>query len=163
MFKPIVLTVIGANRPGLVERLSAVISQHAGNWTESRMARLANQFTGMLLANVPEERIAALQENLAGLAGEGLSITLQDAVSGNAKTKPGIIFLELLGQDRPGIVREISHLLAGSQISIDTLETHVSSASGRERTCSRRAPRSLFPTMSMSMISMNCWRILAMS
>ena len=49
------LTVIGPDRPGLVEAIAAVIARHGANWEESRMAQLGGQFAGMLRVTAPEE------------------------------------------------------------------------------------------------------------
>ncbi|NCF90353.1 MAG: glycine cleavage system protein R, partial [Verrucomicrobiaceae bacterium] len=48
----VILTVIGADKPGLVERLATIVADHHGNWLESRMARLAGQFAGILQVEV---------------------------------------------------------------------------------------------------------------
>ena len=47
----LVLTVIGRDRPGLVDTLSGVVAEHGGNWEESRMAHLADRFAGSPLAD----------------------------------------------------------------------------------------------------------------
>ena len=47
MTKSLVMTILGPDRPGLVESLSSTIATHDGNWLESRMAQLAGHFTGM--------------------------------------------------------------------------------------------------------------------
>ena len=44
----LVLTVIGADRPGLVEALSKTVADHGASWLESRMAHLAGHFVGLL-------------------------------------------------------------------------------------------------------------------
>jgi glycine cleavage system regulatory protein len=41
MATSLVVTVIGNDRPGIVERLSEVVLAAEANWEESRMARLA--------------------------------------------------------------------------------------------------------------------------
>jgi glycine cleavage system regulatory protein len=56
----LILTVIGADRPGLVEALAATIATHQGNWLESRMAHLAGKFAGILRLEVADERADAL-------------------------------------------------------------------------------------------------------
>ncbi|HPG28427.1 MAG TPA: ACT domain-containing protein, partial [Myxococcota bacterium] len=48
MARALVLTVIGEDRPGLVEDLSGLIASHDGSWDESRMARLAGHFAGVV-------------------------------------------------------------------------------------------------------------------
>ena len=50
----LVLTVVGDDRPGLVDALSGVIAAHDGNWEQSRMAHLAQKFAGILLVQVPD-------------------------------------------------------------------------------------------------------------
>src|SRR3990167_11495407 len=49
----LVLTVIAQDQPGLVERIAQCISEHGGNWLESRMSRMAGQFAGILRVDVP--------------------------------------------------------------------------------------------------------------
>jgi glycine cleavage system regulatory protein len=44
----LVLTVIGDDRPGLVERLSAAIGKHGGNWLQSSMSHLSGKFAGIV-------------------------------------------------------------------------------------------------------------------
>ena len=56
----LVLTLIGPDRPGLVEAVAEVIAGHGGNWLESRMAHLAGQFAGILRVEVPGAQVAPL-------------------------------------------------------------------------------------------------------
>ncbi|MGB4246421.1 MAG: ACT domain-containing protein, partial [Pseudohongiellaceae bacterium] len=44
----LVLTIIGDDKPGLVELLSETIARHSGNWLESNMSHLAGKFAGIL-------------------------------------------------------------------------------------------------------------------
>ena len=43
---PLVITIIGIDRPGLVESVAVAVADHGGSWVESRMSRLAGQFAG---------------------------------------------------------------------------------------------------------------------
>src|SRR5262245_32581902 len=70
----LVLTVLGEDRPGLVESLASIIAAHDGNWLESRMAQLAGQFAGILRASVPDANATALMHALQGLSGHGLQV-----------------------------------------------------------------------------------------
>ena len=56
----LVLTIIAADKPGLVERIAQNIAAHGGNWLESRMAHMAGQFAGILRVSVPAENRQAL-------------------------------------------------------------------------------------------------------
>jgi glycine cleavage system regulatory protein len=122
----LILTVVGPDRPGLVRALAGAVAARGGSWLESRMARLAGQFAGIVLVDAP----GALAEDLHALESEGLRITVQSAISG-VPVPPASprLALEVVGNDRPGIVHEISHVLAASLVNIEELATHVVSGS----------------------------------
>ena len=82
----LVLTVLGADRPGLVESISNVLASHGANWEESRMANLAGKFAGILLASVDSAREAALIDALRELREEGLVVDVER--SGDAAPVP---------------------------------------------------------------------------
>jgi glycine cleavage system regulatory protein len=124
----LVLTLIGADRPGIVEEVADPIAAHGGNWVESRMARLAGQFAGILRVEVPDDRAAALVEALRLLEQRGLRVAVETGPR-PAPTHPRrLLSLDLVGLDRPGIVREISHVLAERGVNIDELTTDRSPA-----------------------------------
>ena len=126
----IVLTVIGDDQPGLVDKLSAVIAEHGGNWEESRMAQLAGKFAGILRVSVADAQAEALTAAFQALDEEGLlHITAAPTDDGPAQTRKRALHLELVGQDHPGIVHDISHALAKHDISIEELTSHTESAS----------------------------------
>ncbi len=124
----LVITVIGPDRPGLVSRLSDVAQQFGANWEESRMASLAGQFAGMVHFEVQAAQSDALAAAFRQLEGAGLQILV--AKSGGAAASGPVrrVRLELVGHDRPGIVRDLSAALAKLGVSIDELHTQVASA-----------------------------------
>jgi glycine cleavage system regulatory protein len=129
MARVLVLTVIGEDRPGLVEALAGLISAHAGSWDESRMARLAGHFAGVVQVHVPEDRAPGLIDELATLSTRGLAVTVVDSDWSMAEVDHrDSLQLELVGQDRPGIVRDISSALAELGVSVQDLRTVVESA-----------------------------------
>ena len=123
----LVLTVIAADQPGLVERLAGCVAAHGGNWLESRMARMAGQFAGIVRVDVPGEAHGALIRELEALSAQGIRVQL--AASGS---EPGGRFtsirLELVGNDRPGIVRDITRVLAEQGVNLENLLTEVAPA-----------------------------------
>jgi glycine cleavage system regulatory protein len=123
----LVLTIIGADRPGLVEALSETVAAHGANWVESRMSHLAGQFAGLLRVTVAEAQAESLAEALRGLSAEGLDVVVAAATGVEPRDFRPLV-LELLGQDRPGIVRDISRALAARGVNVEDLETHSSSA-----------------------------------
>ncbi|NND76447.1 MAG: ACT domain-containing protein [Ilumatobacter sp.] len=127
----LVLTVIGHDRAGLVDALAGPIAEHGGSWDHSHLARLAGQFAGIVVVTVPESTVDALTSSFETFKAQGLldvrvaiASTDDDALSDDA----ALVELQLVGQDRPGIVREIAGALAARGVSIEELETARSSA-----------------------------------
>jgi glycine cleavage system regulatory protein len=118
----LVLTVLGADRPGIVEALARAVVEHGGNWIECRMARLAGQFAGILRVEVAPERADALAAAVRELAGAGLESIVHPDVTAPACALP-LVRLDLVGQDRPGIVREISRVLAAQGVNVEELHS----------------------------------------
>jgi glycine cleavage system regulatory protein len=124
----LVMTIIGADRPGLVGRLSAVIAEHGGNWLESRMAHLGGQFAGILRVQIPAEQEQKLLAVLQSLEAQGLSVRTQKDSTAAPPTLRAFASVEVVGHDRPGIVREISQVFAQHHVNVEELVTHVESA-----------------------------------
>ena len=125
----LVLTVIGDDRPGLVEQLATAISKHGGNWLESSMAHLSGKFAGIVCVTIAENDVEALKQEFSALA--GLRITAEVAESADATpAKPSgrRLKLSLVGHDRIGIVREVSQVLARHAVNVEDLSTHTASA-----------------------------------
>ncbi len=129
MARALVLTVIGEDRPGLVEALAERIAQFEGSWDESRMARLAGHFAGVVQIHLPDARAADFIASLPGLVDRGLQASVVDSDWALAQVDHRDTFrFELVGQDRPGIIREISGALAALGVSVQDLRTMVESA-----------------------------------
>jgi len=124
----LVLTLIGPDRPGLVEAVAEVVAAYGGNWLESRMAHLAGKFAGILRIEVSADQAAELQAALAALDSRGLKVVGEPAGGAGATASGRTLDLELVGLDRPGIVREISQLLANSGANVEELATDRTSA-----------------------------------
>ncbi len=124
----LVLTIVGPDRPGLVNLISDRATAHGANWLESRMANLAGQFAGIVRLQVPDSKVEALVESLREFEAQGLRVTALRGADGRAGNMRKL-HLELTGQDRPGIVRDISGALAQRGVSIDELVTDCMSGS----------------------------------
>lgn len=123
---PLVMTVIGKDRTGLVESVARVVADHGGNWLESRMCRLGGEFAGILRVHVPAGQRAGLEAALAQLPGLTVVVRPDDAKA--AAGEPQLAALEVVGQDRPGIVREVTHALAAQGVNVEELATECVSA-----------------------------------
>lgn len=123
MMTSLVITVIAPDRPGIVELLSRTVADHGGNWLESKMSRLAGRFGGVLLVSVPKANADGLTKALRGLEAQGLRAMSEEGIAEEPVQEHRLLRLTLVGQDRPGIVRDISQALAHRGIGIDELDT----------------------------------------
>ena len=124
MQKQLVVTVIGADKPGIVESLADTITRQQGNWLASSMSELAGQFAGILRVGVPAETHEELLDALRGLGKEGIQVMFAESgIEQSCTWKP--IAMELVGNDRPGIVRDISRVLTQQGINLERLVTDV--------------------------------------
>ena len=111
MTTPLVLTFVGDDRPGLVNAISEKVAACGATWLESRSARLAGKFAGVVLVSVPDDRVAALELSLRDLAREGLRIAIERGAAAETEKPARIVSLDILGRERPGIVRDVTHAL----------------------------------------------------
>jgi len=128
MQRLLVMTVIGPDRPGLVDSVAALVAEHGGNWLESRMSRLGGQFAGILRVEVPGENEPALVAALKKLEARGLAVVVHPDQPKPMPASARQSVLDIVGQDRPGIVREISHALASFGVNVEELHTECASA-----------------------------------
>lgn len=132
MLATLVMTVIGADRPGLVQMVAARVADHGGNWLESRMCRLGGQFAGILRVEVAGERRDELVNALRTLEVDGLRLIMhaEAGVGAGDRTAAGgmLATLELVGQDRPGILRSVSGVFAQHGVNVEELASERVSA-----------------------------------
>ena len=124
----LVLTLIGDDRPGLVEQLSAVITAHQGSWLESSMAQLAGKFAGVLKVSVAADQVETLTQTLNAFSALKVTATtaIADTVTETSKYKRRLSF-SLVGHHRIGIVREVSQVFARHNVTVEKLITYTSS------------------------------------
>ncbi len=107
--------------------LAAVVAEHGGNWDSSRMARLGGQFAGMALVRFEGDAGGEGFTNaIAALAERGLRVNIEPAETTqttDTADEPRLLSLELVGNDRPGILAEISRVLAAHEVNVEELGT----------------------------------------
>jgi len=125
----LVLTVIGDDRAGLVNAVAQVVARHGGNWERSQMAELAGKFAGIVLVTVPDPGRDGLIADLEPLHGMlEINVQVGDEQLAHVPLGAQLFTLDLIGTDRPGIVREITDVLAGHGVNIDSLRTETREA-----------------------------------
>lgn len=117
----LVLTVAGSDRAGLVKALADVIAEHGGNWEQSELSELAGVFAGVVLVSVDDAGAQQLADDLGALDGL-LRVSAQSGSAVTAAAGPTLTFT-VLGNDRPGIVRDVTSVLEIRALSIDRFES----------------------------------------
>ncbi len=140
---PLVMTIIGPDRTGLVESVARCVAGHGGNWLESRLCRLGGEFAGILRVEIPGENKPALVSALQKIS--GLAVTVRADETKIPAAGGSQIELEILGHDRPGIVREISAALARAGVNVEEFSSEVASAPMSGETLFKAAARLQLP------------------
>ncbi len=130
MKQQLVFTVLCKDQPGIVSKISEVVSDNHGSWMDSRMSQLAGVFAGVIQVEVDADKLANLEAALTNLSTES-AISVHFSESGELQDRSGqkLHEIELVGPDRPGIVREVSKLFQDKGINILELDTDITDAS----------------------------------
>ena len=120
-----VITLAGEDRSGLVSAVADAVSAHGGNWEGSQLAERAGVFAGVVEISVADESAQTLLDALRALD-ETLTVTALSGVGASAADRQvSSLVISLVANDRPGIVRDVSAVLAAHELSIDDLSTEV--------------------------------------
>ena len=122
-----VLSVVGSDRPGLTRALAAAVLSAGGYWLESHLSQLGGLFVGSVLVEIHAGAVEALRAAVARVDATGLDIRI--APAGEAPQAEGeALQLSLVGQDRPGIVNQVTDVLRTLDANIETFATRIEPA-----------------------------------
>jgi len=124
----LVMTILAEDKPGIVDAMAALVKEHGGNWLESRMSRLGGRFAGILRVDIPQEKQQKFIQATQALQSQGWTIVAHSDRPISEVSTSREMSIQIVGQDRPGIVREISRVLAEQNVNIEELHTETSSA-----------------------------------
>ena len=122
--KSIVLSVLGDDKPGLIDALSSVVVSHNGDWVESKMSKIEGKFAGILRIDAPDDNMDALVNDLAS-ANLGLSIACEELRPPAQPSRFKSYNIELIGNNHPGIIKQLSHVLANLGANLEEMRTEV--------------------------------------
>ena len=144
MAAKMILSAIGSDRPGLTQALADAVYDAGGNWLESHLSRLGGKYVGAVLVEIDPARLPALEAAIRTVDAGGLHVSVLPA--GDAEAALGeALRIELVGQDRPGIVREVTRVLAGLGVNIEDFETGTEHGSWSGEPLFRAAARLTLP------------------
>lgn len=118
------VTAIGADRPGIIARVTGVLLEHGGNLEDSSMTILGGQFAIMLLVR-SDSPAAALEQALTDATDDlGLVVSVREVGPGADSPAPTHM-VSVYGADRPGIVHGVALALAEHDVNVTDLTTRV--------------------------------------
>jgi len=122
MTSRVILSVAGSDRPGLTQALADAVLAAGGNWLESHLSRLGGTYVGSVLVELDPERLPVLESHIHAVDASGLRVAIVPAGDEpEPQGKP--LWIELVGQDRPGIVREVTGVLTALGVNIEDFST----------------------------------------
>ena len=130
----LIVSIVGADRQGIVSSLAERAERFGANWAASRMTRIAGEFAGTVHFEVPRENADALANALKQLASSGLQVVIARSDGATVPSSMRGVELELVGEDRVGIVSKLTRMLAERGISIENIHTEIlrSGMSGKQ-------------------------------
>lgn len=119
----LILSVVGSDRPGLTQALAAAVLSAGGNWLESHLSRLGGLYVGSVLVEAGD--VEALRAAVQAVDAHGLEVRIAPAVDAPGADGEEVLF-SLVGQDRLGIVHQVTALLSGLGVNIEAFSTRIS-------------------------------------
>jgi len=124
----VILSILGSDRPGLTQSVAEAVLSAGGNWLESHLSRLAGKYVGSVLVELDASSLPGLYDAVAAVDATGLQVVIVPA--GEDHSVPAeTMLLEAVGNDRPGIVSEITTALASLGVNIEDLATRTEASS----------------------------------
>jgi len=118
------VTAVGADRPGIIARLTGVLLEHGGNLEDTAMTILSGQFAMVMVVST-DTAPAALEDALAeAVADMGMIVSVAEVGPG-ARGAPATHVVSVYGSDRPGMVHAAASVLAERDINVTDLATRV--------------------------------------
>lgn len=120
-----IFTVVGKDKPGLIGSVSQTVFSLGGNWLSSNFSHMAGYFAGFVEVHIPENKQQELIDTLT--KHPHLQIHL---VPGEAATEDNqqTACINIIGNDKPGIVQELSAVLNQFNINIIKFDSGCGSA-----------------------------------
>ena len=126
------------------------------------MFRLGGQFAGILHVEVPTARASELTGALDQLEAQGLSVIVHAEREAIAAGAGSLATLELVGQDRPGILRSVTSVLAKHGVNVEELASErVSAPMGGGTLFQARATVLVPPAVTVSTVRADLEKIAA--
>lgn len=122
---PIIFTLVGSDKPGLISDLAKTVYAMGGNWLGSNFSHMAGHFAGFVQVDLPLEKHQALIERLS--QHPDLKIHLLPGITEQNEAQRKVI-IDIMGNDKSGIVQELTQILSQFNLNIVKFDSCLESA-----------------------------------
>jgi len=120
----LILTAVGPDRVGLVEKIAQIIARHDCNIEDSKMAVFCGEFAIIALISGEPDRLSEIVGDYRAIEAEtGLTIATKTPATRPVTQNFLPYKLTASCMDHPGIVYRISNLLSNLGVNIESMET----------------------------------------
>ncbi|MGH8502816.1 MAG: glycine cleavage system protein R [Gammaproteobacteria bacterium] len=121
----LVISAIGEDRPGTIDRLARAILEHNCSIEDSRMSVLGGSFAQILLVAGKWNNLAKLESTLSNLQDQlHLTITTRHTELREAPARVLSYTVDVVSLNQPGIVGKLSSFFASRGINIHDMATN---------------------------------------
>lgn len=121
----LILSVMGSDRPGLTQALASAVLSAGGNWLESHLSQLGGLYVGSVLVALDDDKVEALRAAVSAVDAHGLEVRIAPTVEAPVATGE-LLQLGVVGQDRPGIVHQVTGVLSDLGANIESFGSRLS-------------------------------------
>ena len=121
----LVISALGADRPGIVNDLSSVILESNCNIVDSRMSMLGGEFAVILMISGNWNDVAKLEDRLPKIQ-KKLDLVISNKRTEERGKKTGLVPYEVdvISIDRPGIMFQLANFFSSRDINIEEVNTN---------------------------------------
>jgi glycine cleavage system transcriptional repressor len=120
----LVITALGEDRPGIVNKLSETVVDCGCNIIDSRMTVLGGEFAVILMVSGKWNELSKLEDALPALRGTlDLTITSKRTEPRAATVDLMPYTVEVIAMDHPGIVYQLANFFSSRNINIQEMNT----------------------------------------
>ncbi len=120
----LVITALGEDKPGIIDKLSESVMTCNCNIVDSRMSVLGGEFAVMLMVTGKWNELAKLEDTLATVSDAlGLTIACKRTKPNEPSTDLMPYSIEVISIDQPGIVHELARFFSSRKINVQELNT----------------------------------------
>ncbi|WP_133468489.1 glycine cleavage system protein R [Paraglaciecola marina] len=123
--KPMIFTLVGQDKPGLISDLAKTVFDMGGNWLGSNFSHMAGHFAGFVEVNLPQDKHLDLIECFSQHPDLKIHLLAGDLESSSQQKSAKI---EIMGNDKAGIVQELTQVLSQFNLNIVKFDSNLESA-----------------------------------